>query len=299
MGKKSNLTHQAIKELKKETHIGESKHELKEQAKAKGENPAAIRGIYSSATYNSYLKVAKQFVSDTLSNHGKNIRNLSDCKQYVPEFLESRQSNGVSAWTLAQYGSALGSMYHCSKNDFNFTYPSRNRADIKRCRGENSSDYKYPEEKWNIAKLIIKATGTRRLEALRLRKEDFRTNEKGEMEVYKRGKNGIERWCLVNPQYQSQLRDYLKSAETHKVDGEDRLLLKAQLPKGSIHDMRADYAKDLYRYLEERGDVATGKIYHCKKDKAGESYDKGILAVISHSLQHSRNSVVVNNYLWK
>lgn len=45
------------------------------------------------------------------------------------------------------------------------------------------------------------------MELLRLRREDFRErtdcngNKTGELEVYKRGKGGIERWCLVNPAY--------------------------------------------------------------------------------------------------
>lgn len=55
MGKKSNLTHQAIKELNKECHFGQSKYEAKQQAKANGRNPALVSGIYSQATYNSYV----------------------------------------------------------------------------------------------------------------------------------------------------------------------------------------------------------------------------------------------------
>lgn len=77
------------------------------------------------------------------------------------------------------------------------------------------------------------------------------------------------------------------------------MFLKAELPKGAIHDLRADYAKDLYAYFDSRGDVATGEIYHCKKDMIGHSYDKGILQAVSYNLQHSRNNVVVSNYLWK
>ena len=103
----------------------------------------------------------------------------------------------------------------------------------------------------------------------------------------------------MNPKYKDDLKEYLKTAETHSINGEDRLFLKAQLSQGSIHDLRADYAKDLYQYFENRGDVATGKIYHCRADMIGHSYDKGILQAVSYNLQHSRNNVVVSNYLWK
>ena len=297
MGKKSNLMHQAIKQLNKQKKFGESKFDAKKAARQSGES-TAVRGIYSTATYNSYVKVCKQFITETLANH-REVKNFADCRQYVAEFLQAKEEQGVSAWTLGLYGSALASAYGCGKKDFDYNYPVRSRANIKRCRGISSSDYRHPEEKWDTAKLILKATGCSRMEVLRLRKEDFRETNDGNLEAYKRGKGGIERWCLVNPKYKDDLKEYLKTAETHSINGEDRLFLKAQLPQGSIHDLRADYAKDLYQYFENRGDVATGKIYHCRADMIGHSYDKGILQAVSYNLQHSRNNVVVSNYLWK
>ena len=298
MGKKSNITHQMIKELNKECKFGQSKHQAKEEARAKGENPALVSGIYSQSTYNSYLKVNKQFIGDTIRSH-REVKSIFGCKKYVREFLEKKEEAGLSAWTLNQYGSALAKTFHCSKNDFDYDYPSRNRADIKRCRGTSSSDYQSPEEKYAVGKLLVKATGCRRAEAMRLRKEDFRERSDGNLEVYKRGKGGIERWCLVNPQYSDQVREIVRSAETHNFNGEDRILLKSDLPKSSIHDLRADYARDLYDFFENRGDVANGKIYYCKKELVGYSYDKGILKEVSENLQHSRPSVVASNYLWK
>ncbi len=298
MGKKSNITHQCLKELNKQKKFGESKFEAKQAARKAGENSATVRGIYSTVTFYSYVRVCKQFIAETIASH-KEVKTFKDCKKYVPEFLQDKEDKGLSAWTLAQYGSALASAYNCRKNDFGYDYPVRHRADIKRCRGVSSSDYRHPEERWDTAKMVLKATGCRRTEALRLRKEDFREAPDGNLEVFKRGKGGIERWCLVNPKYAEELREYLKTAETYPVSGENRLFLKAQLPSGSIHDMRADYARDLYQYFEDRGDVATGKIYHCKGDMLGRSFDKGILSAVSYNLQHSRDNVVVNHYLWK
>mgnify|MGYP006990148453 CR=1 FL=1 len=51
-------------------------------------------------------------------------------------------------------------------NDFGYNYPVRHRANIKRCRGVNSSDYRSPEERWDTAKMVLKATGCRRTEVL-------------------------------------------------------------------------------------------------------------------------------------
>lgn len=158
---------------------------------------------------------------------------------------------------------------HIHKNDFGVQLPTRSRANVIRCRGINSSDYRYPEERWDTIKMVLKATGCRRMEVLRLRREDFRTNKDGNLEVYKRGKGGIERWCLVNPKYTDQIKEWYRTTPSYKIDGEDRLVLKSELPRGAIHDLRADYARDLYEYFEARGDVETGEIYPFLRIKLG------------------------------
>lgn len=301
MSKKSRIIHQALNNLQKQTRYGQSKHlakeKAREEAKKKDERIREVKGIYSTNTYKSYSKVCKQFIQNTLKAH-PDVKTFDDCRPYVEEFLESKKEKDVSAWTLHQYGSALASAYNCSKKDFNFEYPERSRANIMRCRNEHSSDYRYPEERWDEVKMLLRATGCRRTEALRLRKEDFREGNDGNLEVFKRGKNNIERWCLVNPMYTEEVKEFLSKKSTHRINNEDRLLLKSELPRGSIHDLRADYAKDLYQYYENRGDVATGKKYYCRKELIGKEYDKGILQKVSYNLQHSRNNVVIS-YLWK
>lgn len=303
MSKRSNLINQCKRSLSKQCCYGQSKHEAKinekEAAKREGRPVQPVRGIFSTSTYNSYSKVSKQFIEYVLEEHRSEVKKLEDCRAFVSEYLEVQQEKGNSAWTLHLYGSALGSVFNCSKNDFGFTYPQRSRENIKRCRGINSSDYRYPEEKWNNALTMCKACGTRRNELLRLRKEDFKECSDGTLQVYKRGKGGIERWCLVNPKYTDFVKEFIRTAETHSIDGENRLFLKAEIPAGSIHDLRADYAKDLYQYFDERGDIANGKLYHCRGDMAGKHFDKGILFAVSYNLQHTRTNVVVSSYLWK
>lgn len=151
---------------------------------------------------------------------------------------------------------------------------------------------------------LIKATGCRREEILRLRKEDFRKqtdrngNETGELEVLKRGKNGIKRWCIVNPSYREFVEEYISNHTTIPISGENRLFQKADIPSSMpVHDLRSDYACDLYRYFESKG-YASGQIYHCRKELKGYHYDKGILSKVSFNLQHSRDNVVIV-YLWK
>ena len=73
MGKRSNITHQALQNLQKQTKYGESKYEAKkkarQEAKEKGEYFREVRGIYSTTTYESYKKVCKQFVATIVKEH--------------------------------------------------------------------------------------------------------------------------------------------------------------------------------------------------------------------------------------
>ena len=85
-----------IKELNKECKFGQSKHQAKEEARAKGENPALVSGIYSQSTYNSYLKVNKQFIGDTIRSH-REVKSILGCKKYVREFLEKKEEAFVRA----------------------------------------------------------------------------------------------------------------------------------------------------------------------------------------------------------
>ena len=109
MGKKSNLMHQAIKQLNKQKKFGESKFDAKKAARQSGES-TAVRGIYSTATYNSYVKVCKQFITETLANH-REVKNFADCRQYVAEFLQAKEEQGVSAWTLDRKSTRLNSSH--------------------------------------------------------------------------------------------------------------------------------------------------------------------------------------------
>mgnify|MGYP003290581286 CR=1 FL=1 len=302
MGKKSNIIHEAKKNLQKQCKYGQSKHAAKEkareEAKRTGEKFKQVHGIYSTNTYDLYSSVCKSFIIHTLENH-KEVRKFEDCRRYVRDFLQEKEDKGLSAWSLHAYASALACAYGCNKDDFGYDVPERSRKDIIRCRDFRSSDYRSPEEKWNDVKTIIRATGGRRAEISKYRKEDLREREDGNLEIFRRGKNKIQGWYPVLPQYKDFVKEYFDKAPTYtSANGEERIIRKEQIPSGSIHDLRASYACELYKYYEDRGDVASGKLYHCRKDMAGTSYDKGILAKVSEDLGHHRLDVVIS-YLYK
>lgn len=306
MSKKGILTHGYKCALQSQTKFGESKHKAKikakEECQKQNKSYSTIHGIYSTTTLKNYDIICGRFVSWIMENHRDEVRKYSDCHQFAAEWLSEKEADGLSAWSLAIYGSALASSFGgISKNDLGYSFPKRERKNIVRNRNDDLSG-EYRTKRQRDAYTMLKATGCRRREALRLRKEDFRHQldkdgkETGYLEVYKRGKGGIERWCLVNPLYTDFVKDFLKDAKTYNYAGEERLFQKNDFTKSGIHSTRSIYACDLYKFFLEHG-YASGKLYHCRKELAGYSYDKGILKAVSFCLQHSRNDIVTN-YLW-
>lgn len=302
MGKKSNLTHQYKAALKRQCKFGQSKaaakQEAREYAKTHNTKYEQPRGIYSTKTLKDYDSSCRYFLSYCLAKHNQDIRSWEDCRQFAEEYITGLIRTH-SAWTVHLYATAIAAGYDMRVKDLlpGLEMPKRERQDIIRGRDMPSRGLE-ADERYRTSIELLKATGCRRAEALRLRKEDFRENADGTMSVYKRGKGGLERWCLVNPKFTDTVKEFLKTQPTYTYNGEERLFRKSDLPKSEIHSYRADYARDLYDYYEGQG-YATGKLYHCKKEMKGIVFDKGILEKVSYDLQHGRNNVIVSSYLWK
>lgn len=300
MSKRSNIRQQFKNELSKETKYGESKDAAKkaarEEAERTGEPYKQVRGIYSTKSYKDYVETCQTFMNYCLKHHSE-VRSMRDCERYIPEYINDCKERELSAWTINKYIHALSSAYHKEVEELNVEKCVRARKDIKRCRDAQYNKLRQ-SEKYDKVVMLAQATGCRHTEMLRLRKEDFRENEDGTMSVYKRGKGGIERWCLVNPALQEFVKEFVLNKETVSVNGEERLFRKSEVPtRLPLHDCRSDYAVALYDFYEKAG-FANGKIYHCRGELVGYSYDKGVLAKVSQDLQHSRNNVVID-YLWK
>lgn len=302
MSKKSNLTHEYKMRLKSQCKFGESKREAKlaakEYAKTHGTKYEQPRGIYATKTLKDYDDSCRFFMNYCLEHHRYEIKHWDDLKQFVPEYIEGLKDTH-SAWTIHLYATGIASSFDCKVKDLlpDMELPKRERQNVVRGRDLPTRGLE-ADKRYEQSIKILKATGCRRAEALRLRREDFRKNDDGTMSVFKRGKNGLERWCLVNPNYQKDVCEFLDKQPSFRIDGEDRLFRKADIPKSEIHSYRSDYARDLYDYYEQQG-FANGNLYHCKKDMAGITFDKGILEKVSYDLQHGRNNVIVSSYLWK
>lgn len=292
--------------LQKQQRFGQSKHtdkkKLKAEAKKNGTPVNQIKGIYSTTTYKNYCDVVGRYINWIMENHRNDVNHYLDCQKYASEWLQAQEDKNLSAWSIRMYGAALACSFGgLSLNELNYNFPERKRADVHRNRFDNLEGVFRSKRQQDAYKILI-ATGCRRAEILRLRKEDFRKqldkcgNETGNLEVYKRGKGGVKRWCLVNPEYTDFVTEFLKTSNTFKIHNEDRLFMEQDITKKGIHSCRAIYACNLYDYYMEHG-YASGELYHCRKELAGLSYDKAVLEKVSYDLQHSRANVVIN-YLW-
>ena len=107
---KKSLIRQVQERLDSMLAIGESKYEDKKTDLTK-------RKIYSWNTYRSYLQQCCQFVRYCRDNH--HCKNLADCRQYVGEWMESRQE--LSAYTQKLSASALCKLYGESLEELGIT----------------------------------------------------------------------------------------------------------------------------------------------------------------------------------
>ena len=181
MGRKNksyskDLHQQAYDRLTAMQAFGESKKE----AMANG---TAQDKIFSFNTYQTYWKHIKYFLKYIKELHPESTT-LKSAKKYVNEWLQIRVDQGLSAWTIQTEAKALGKLYGIQPDDPDyFQPPKRNRAEIKRSRGDRVRDLHF--SKTNNDELIkfCQGTGLRRSELEALRGHDLMTRAQIEQEI--------------------------------------------------------------------------------------------------------------------
>ena len=109
--------------------VGRSKHQDKI-------DDVDYKYIYTWKTYQAYIKHCCYFLDWCKENHG--CKTLKQCRQYVPEWIESRRN--LSASTQKLEVAALSKLYRCrhgrgQKPFRDVETDIRRRADIKRQSG--------------------------------------------------------------------------------------------------------------------------------------------------------------------
>jgi integrase len=283
MSKRPSLKKQVIDVFKSLERYGESKFEAKEIAVAitkaagtPGWNPARLSGVYSLSTMEGYMDICVRFSGWVKAQHGS--RYLEEAKQFVPEYIQSAIDKNYSAWTIANYRSALRKLYQDPFLADSVQIPIRHTDDIKRSRGPKAMDAKFSVERNRDLIDFSCAFGLRRHELRELRAGDiYRGGDRLWLHV-ERGKGGRKREVPVLVAYQERVLEII-----HSKEPQDFLFPRIPV-RADIHGYRREYANALYQQN-------AGKPYN-PRDK-----DKIALQMVSWALGHNRLDVVIRNYL--
>lgn len=281
--KKGSLLHQVKIALDNKLAIGESKFEDKK-------NQATKDKIYSWNTYKTYLKHNIYFINWAKENY--KIKSLDEGKQLVNEWLELRENQGLSPYTVKLETSALMKLYDIDSKDI-FQSKARHRININRSRGEKIRDKHFSEANHKDLVRFCRATGLRRAELLQLRGTDLKIeNDKAFISVLRGSKGGRHRNIYLEFD-KDFIIDFMTSKGNNKVFN--------KIPNGAdIHSYRAEFATNLYKKLERDIEaIPKSEKYYCRKDLKGICYDKKAMLQVSQALGHNRISVIAGHYIRK
>lgn len=173
-----DLHQQAYDRLTAMQSFGESKRDARE-------NGTDREKIFSFNTYKAYWKHTKYFIQYIKENH-PDCTTLKSARKYVNEWLQARADQGLSAWTVQLEAKAMGKLYGISPDDEKyFKPPKRNRADIKRSRGDKVRDRHFSITNNDELIKFCRGTGLRRGELSELRGGELLTKEQIKQEISK------------------------------------------------------------------------------------------------------------------
>lgn len=278
--KNGSLVFQVKETFDKMLSIGESKFLDKKADRTQNK-------IYSWETYRTYLKHCNYFTKWAKENH--KIKTLEQAKPFINQYLESRELQGLSAFTLKLERAALAKLYQIDSKEL-YQTKSRLRVDIKRSRGIRVRDRHFSEKNHQDLVDFCRGTGLRRAELSQIRGNDLKIkNGQYFLEVTRGTKGGRPREVEISG-------DIIRIVEILKVSGENKVFEK--VPNGAdIHSYRAEYCKSIYKKYARPIDILEKKdIYKCIKDRS-ESFDRKAMIIASENLGHSRETIIAGHYL--
>lgn len=249
--------------------------------------------IYSKNTFETYKRQFRYF-ADWLSEAHNEAYTLDDARQHVDEYLLHLVELKRSAYSITTAKAALAKIFQTEATQFIGT-PSRERANIKRSRGDAVRDSNISSKTETKLALFSSAVGLRRKEMLNIESEDlFFKNGKAYLNVTrgtKGGKPRIVEICGVSDGETKMIVEWIQSKE-------GRLFPRLNTNYDN-HYYRAVYAKRLYdRYKRKEKDIPPKERYIMRKERAGEVYDKSAMQIVSKNLGHNRISVIAQSYLY-
>lgn len=297
--KHQSLVHQVEMKLKSKMAIGHSKYDdqkaeralLKEKRKKDSkamlsyQERISIHKIYTWSTFQDYQKHACYFVKWCKEHYG--CRMLSECRQYVDEWLMARSVLAPHSQKLE--ACALAKVFDCTTEDFIKT-AVRHRAGITRSRKAAKRDKNFSEAKNREFIEFCKATGLRKKELKCLR---------GTQLVFKNGiyyiavtsgaKGGRYRESPIISNIDA-IVEQMKEAGNGKV--------WSYVPDMDVHSYRSDYCTEIYNTLARPIEmIPKNERYHCRSDLKGVCYDKHAMLIASRCLGHNRINIIAEHYL--
>lgn len=277
-----DLHQQAYDKLTSMQAFGESKKE----AVANGTDQEKI---FSFNTYQTYWKHTKYFTKWIQENYPE-CTTLKSAKKHVPEWLQSRVDQGLSAWTVQTEAKALGKLYGIKPGDPNyFEPPKRNRSEIKRSRVDCVRDKHFSVTNNDELIKFCKGTGLRRRELEELKGKDLVTKHQIERRIeqletkdvltdreakqlgmlkdtrlfsdceqfvyVRNGKGGRERVSPIIGENAAQIVERIKSTS------KEEKVWKHVNTNADIHGYRGDYATVMYKkYAREIKDIPFDRV---------------------------------------
>lgn len=264
MSRRPSLFHLAYESLRDQLRPGHSKHKVKQEALRKAReiglsgrerwrmmNAAVFEyGIFSYKTFETYIKVAREFTTWIKEVKGiKRADSLDEIKQYAREYLLYRKEQALSAWTLKLDRAALAKIFRDNRFLADVELPKRRIENVKRSRYVTAGDRRFDPAKNRDLVDFARATGLRRRELSKVTVRDVR-EENGRLYVHvERGKGGKSRDVRVRGDLADRLREIVAAAER---EGRDRLF-DAVPQYADIHFYRREYAKARLEEEKARG----------------------------------------------
>ncbi|NLU25402.1 MAG: hypothetical protein GXW99_12000 [Clostridiales bacterium] len=302
---------------------------LRECASRQGATAAELRQIpyapspliHSYGTMTLYIYYAQKFGCWVEENH-PDAEHVKYARRYAHEYIQSLIDRGLAPSTVASARSALAKLYRTSADDIYADIPVRHTYNFTRSRNYDEIAYKcdtLKTRKCGKIAMLCRATGVRETELEHLYPECFQRNLDGSLYLHLDGsrqhpKNGKSRDIIILPQNQEFVRTFLEEC----APGEK---ICPHAPEHlDIHGIRSLYARDYYSYIarpiqkipqSERIPLKHPKFDAKRPNQVrdtapavytrlsdGQKFDRRALLIVSKSLGHNREDVVVNSYLW-
>lgn len=251
--------------------------------------------INSKGTFVTYKNQFRYFGNWLESTHPE-AKTFEQALEYVDEYLTYLiEETNKSADSIATAKSSLAKIFGVPGTQFIAT-PPRERANIKRSRGEAKRDKHISDKKEKELALFTSAIGLRRAEMTKIEAEDlFFENGKPMLHVDKGTKGGKIRKVEIVGKTEEETKFIVQWIQERR----GRLFPRLSSNYDN-HYYRAQYAMRVYRkYARDVNKLKWKEKYIMRKDRAGEAYDKAAMLIASRNLGHNRISVIARSYLYQ